>query len=75
MFSGSVCLSEPLIHLITMILMMCADLLAFCVILGLQLISSFAGLLPVVSWVLVLNSLIINGIQFSDKQAATFNFL
>jgi hypothetical protein len=37
----------------------------FLVILGLLFISCFAGLLPVVSWVLELKSLIINGIHFS----------
>ena len=47
----------------------------FCFILGLQLISGFAGLLPVVSYVLIDKSLIINGIHFSGKQATTFNFL
>jgi hypothetical protein len=36
----------------------------FLIILVLFIISSFAGLLPVVSWVLALNSLIINGIHF-----------
>jgi hypothetical protein len=31
------------------------------------LISGITGLLPVVSWVLALKSLIINGIHFSDR--------
>jgi hypothetical protein len=38
-------------------------------IFGLLLISSFAGFLPVVSWVLVHNLLIINTIQFSGLYA------
>jgi len=37
----------------------------FLVILGLLFISGFAGFLPVVSWVLQCNSLIINTIHFS----------
>ena len=36
----------------------------FLVILSLVIISGFAGLLPVFSWVLALNSLIINGVRF-----------
>jgi hypothetical protein len=35
----------------------------------LRLLTGFAGLLPVVSWVLMLNSLIINAIHFSGWYA------
>jgi hypothetical protein len=39
------------------------------VILGLLFISSFAGYLPVVSWVLIDKWLIINAIHFSGMKA------
>ncbi len=39
----------------------------FLFIFGLLFISSFAGFLPVVSWVLIDKSLIINTIHFSDS--------
>ena len=47
----------------------------YLVILGLLLISGFAGLLPVVSWVLGCNSLIINDVHFSGMQAFSGCFL
>ena len=34
---------------------------------GVSWVAGFAGSLPVVSWVLVSNSLIINDVSFSDK--------
>ncbi len=46
----------------------------FVVILGLLLISGVAGLLPVVSWVLIDNSLIINTIYFSGMHAFAGGF-
>ena len=46
----------------------------YLVILGLFFISSFAGFLPVVSWVLMDNSLIINTIHFSGMEAFSGNF-
>ena len=68
-------LSEPLIYLILLILMIwVAWVLCFGFILGLFLISGIADNLPVVSCVLLDNSLIINGIHFSGRQAFAGNF-
>ena len=49
---------------------MCLFLVIFCLL----LISGFAGYLPVVSWVLVLKSLIINTIHFSGMHAFSGGF-
>ena len=47
----------------------------FVVILGLLIISSIAGFLPVFSWVLIDKSLIINAIHFSSLHAIAGGFL
>ncbi len=41
----------------------------------LWLLVSFAGFLPVVSWILALKSLIINAIHFSGMMAISGSFL
>ncbi len=67
-FSGWVCLSEPLIYLIRLIHMKWVDMLVCCgyirSIVHFWFCRCFAGVLPVFSCVLTLNSLIINTIHF-----------
>ena len=66
-FSGR-CLSEPLIHLIDLIFRLWVEWMHLYVVISVHIVFIvhllFAGCLPVVSWVLQCNSLIINTIQF-----------